>query len=115
MVERHLLNLKKTGGGQVVEVISLCRIILACPHKVKSVDLSAVNLSILLQINRFGLFVSPKELSICQSLDLISTISENNSGISIFGFCTILRDRDGWQYIVLPTSVYYGLLCFTLF
>jgi hypothetical protein len=95
---------------------------LVCPHKVKSVDLSAVNLSILLdfqtpelidqQINRFALFVSPQELSICQSLDLISMISDNNSGIFIFRFCTSLRDRDGSTF--LPTSVH-GLLCFTLF
>jgi hypothetical protein len=78
--------------------------LLARPHKGKSVNLSAVNLPILLdfqapeltcqQINRFCLFVSPQELSICQSLDLISTISENNSGISIFGFCTIFWERD---------------------
>jgi hypothetical protein len=78
---------------------------LACPHKGKSVDLSAVNLLILLdfqtpestdqQIDRFGLFVSPQELSICQSLDLISTISENISGISVFGFCAVFWERDG--------------------
>jgi hypothetical protein len=78
---------------------------IACPHKCKSVDLSAVDLSILLdfqapestdqQIARFGLFVSPQELSICQSSDLISTISENHSGISIFGFCTGFLERDG--------------------
>jgi hypothetical protein len=47
------------------------------------------------QINRFGLFASLQELSICQSVDLFSTMSENQSSISIFVFCTIFWERDG--------------------
>ncbi len=72
--------------------------------------LSAVDLLIFLdfqapesthwQINRFGLFVSPPQLSICQSLDLVSRISENNSGISIFGFCTIFWETDSGMYFL---------------
>jgi hypothetical protein len=79
--------------------------LLVPPGKGKSVNLSAVDLSILLdfqapeltdwQINRFALFVSPQELLICQSLDLISTISEKNSSISMFCFRTIFWERDG--------------------
>jgi hypothetical protein len=71
-------------------------VLLACPHKGKSVVLSAIELMILLdfqapestdrQIKRFDLFVSLQELSICPSLDLISTISANHSGISFLAF-----------------------------
>ncbi len=53
----------------------------ACPHKGKSANLSAVDLLILIdfwapestdqQINKFGHFVSPQELSICPSVDLL--------------------------------------------
>ncbi len=82
------------------------------PHK-KLILLLAVDLSILVefqapestdqQINRFGLFVSPLELLICQSLDLISTISENNSTISIFGFRAIFWKKSGmYVFTYLP-------------
>jgi hypothetical protein len=47
------------------------------------------------QIDRFALFVFPQELSIYRSLDLISTIPENNSGISIFAFRAVFQERDG--------------------
>jgi hypothetical protein len=46
------------------------------------------------QINKFGLFVSPPELLICRSLDLISMIYDNDSGISIFGFGAIFWETD---------------------
>jgi hypothetical protein len=60
------------------------------------------------QIDRFGLFVSPQELSICRSFNLISRISENNSGTSIFGFRAIFWERDG---MAVFTSIFLpGLL-----
>jgi hypothetical protein len=110
-LQKELNSLWKGAGGSDA---------LVCPHKGKSINLSAVNLLILLdfqatestdqQINRFGLFMSLQELSIRRSSDLISTISENHSSISIFGFCAVFRERDGSERLGKYARYYYQVL-----
>ncbi len=100
---------------------SLLRLLLGCPHKGTSISLSAVNLSMLdfqapestdWQIDRFGLFVSPSELKICQSLDLISTISERILAVLFLAFTPFSGKQIAWYVLFyLAFWVLYHRIC----